>query len=60
MNATEKLNMAYDSLNKLELIEKVLLELDVEVNDLIKVKHDLNAKMVELNNQAYEEKKKNL
>lgn len=60
MKVQEKINMAYDSLNKLELIEKVFLELDLEVNDLIKAKHDLNAKMIELNNQVYDEKKKNL
>ena len=60
MKALEQLNMVYDSMKKLEIVEKVMLTVDMdnEVQDLIKIKQALNSKLIELNNKVYEENKK--
>lgn len=54
-----QVNILYDTIQKVKLVELVLLDndLDEEVKDLVKIKHSLNEKMVELNNQLYEENK---
>lgn len=55
-----QLNILYDAMQKVKLVELVLLDndLDNEVKDIIKVKHSLNAKILEINNKLYEENKK--
>ena len=55
-----QLNILYDTIQKVKLVELVLLdnELDEEVKDIIKIKHSLNAKVIEINNKLYDEKKK--
>ena len=54
-----QLNILYDTIQKVKLVELVLLDndLDSEVKDLIKVKHSLEAKVVEINNKLYDKQK---
>ena len=55
-----QLNILYDTIQKVKLVELVLLDndLDDEVKDIIKIKHSLNAKAIEINNKIYDENKK--
>lgn len=56
-----QLNILYDTIQKVKLIELVLLDndLDEEVKNIIKIKHSLNEKLIEVNNKIYDENKKN-
>lgn len=60
MKTQEQINILYDAMQKVKLVELVLLDndLDEEVKDIIKVKHSLNKKINELNNKLYDENKK--
>ena len=55
-----QLNILYDTIQKVKLVELVLLDndLDEEVKDIIKIKHSLNEKVIEINNKIYDENKK--
>lgn len=55
-----QLNILYDTIQKVKLVELVLLDndLDDEVKEIIKIKHSLNEKVIEINNKLYEENKK--
>lgn len=58
MNTEQKLNIMYDSLQKVKVVESVLAYEGMdEVKDLIKVKHSLTRKINELSNQLYDENK---
>lgn len=59
MRLEEQLNILYDTLQKVKLVEMVLLnnDLDEEVKDIIKVKNSLNSKILEINNKLYDQKK---
>lgn len=52
-----QLNILYDTIQKVKLVELVLLDndLDEEVKEIIKIKHSLNAKVIEINNKLYDE-----
>ena len=56
----QELNIIYDTMQKLELVQMVLLDqdLDDEVKELIKIKHSLNKKYIEVNNKLYDLKQK--
>lgn len=55
-----QLNILYDTIQKVKLVELVLLDndLDDEVKDLLKVKHSLEAKVIEVNNKLYDQNKR--
>lgn len=55
-----QINILYDTIQKLKLVELVLLDndLDDEVKELIKIKHSLEAKLIDINNKLYDEKHK--
>ena len=60
MRLEEQLNILYDTLQKVKLVELVLInnDLDEEVEDIIKVKNSLNRKIIEINNKLYDQNKK--
>ena len=55
-----QLNILYDTIQKLKLVELVLLDndLDDEVKELIKIKHSLETKLIDINNKLYDENHK--
>lgn len=55
-----QINILYDTVQKIKLIELVLLDndLDDEVKEIIKIKHSLNEKIIEINNKLYIQNKK--
>ena len=59
MKTLEKMNVFYDCIKKIELVESVMImECMQEVEKLIDVKQELNKKLIELNKELYEENKK--
>lgn len=56
----QDLNIIFGTMQEMELMEKVLLEydLDDEVKELIKIKSSLNKKYIEINNKLYNQIKK--